>query len=210
MKTTINKKELIEFNACKDGLDLFVKTHGNTTVNLSQCFDSNSLDDVFWLLAELDTGGLLSAEQLKGLRLFAADCAESVLHIFESEYPDDKRPRLAIHAARDFANGLTGHAASAAASEAARTAAWGAASAAASVAASAAAWGAASAAARTAAGYAARAAASAAARTAAGYAAGYAARAAAGYAARAAASAAASDVQSKQLKSLLVKWEKGQ
>ena len=176
MKTTINKKELIEFNACKDGLDLFVKTHGNTTVNLSQCFDSNSLDDVFWLLAELDTGGLLSAEQLKGLRLFAADCAESVLHIFESEYPDDKRPRLAIHAARDFANGLTGHAVSEAASEAASAAASAAVWAAASAAASAAAWAA----------------------------------AAAWGAASAAAGSAASDVQSKQLKSLLVKWEKGQ
>ncbi|NIO39568.1 MAG: hypothetical protein GTO41_04860, partial [Burkholderiales bacterium] len=39
------------------------------------------------------------------LRLFAADCAESVLHYFESKYPDDDRPRKAIAAARGFARG---------------------------------------------------------------------------------------------------------
>jgi immunity protein 5 of polymorphic toxin system len=42
----------------------------------------------------------------KTLRLFAADCAEHVLELYEKSYPDDKRPRNAIQAARDFANGL--------------------------------------------------------------------------------------------------------
>ena len=41
----------------------------------------------------------------KSARLFAADCAEKVLPIFESEYPEDDRPRKAIQAARDYANG---------------------------------------------------------------------------------------------------------
>jgi hypothetical protein len=41
-------------------------------------------------------------------RLFAADCAERVLHCWEEVYPDDDRPRLAIQAARDYANGLIG------------------------------------------------------------------------------------------------------
>ena len=58
------------------------------------------------------------------LRLFAADCAEHVLHIFEREYPNDKRPRLAIQAARDFVNGKIDAAARDAAKEAARDAAW--------------------------------------------------------------------------------------
>jgi len=40
-------------------------------------------------------------------RLFAADCAEHVLHIFERHYPNDDRPRKAIEAARKFANGET-------------------------------------------------------------------------------------------------------
>ncbi len=38
-------------------------------------------------------------------QLFAADCAEMVLHLFERERPDDDRPRKAIEAARDFAYG---------------------------------------------------------------------------------------------------------
>jgi hypothetical protein len=38
-------------------------------------------------------------------RLFAADCAERVLHLYESAHPGDERPRAAIQAARDFAEG---------------------------------------------------------------------------------------------------------
>ena len=41
----------------------------------------------------------------KVARLFSADCAERVLHLFEKQFPEDKRPREAIQAARDFANG---------------------------------------------------------------------------------------------------------
>ena len=97
-------------------------------------------------------------------RLFAADCAEHVLHIFEDAIPGDTRPRDAIAAARSFANGEI----DAAASDAAGDAAWcaasdtpsGATSAAASSAASDAAWAAARAASSAAASAAARAAAS--------------------------------------------------
>jgi hypothetical protein len=42
----------------------------------------------------------------KTLRLFAADCAEHVLGIYEKQYPKDEHPRKSIQAARDFANGL--------------------------------------------------------------------------------------------------------
>lgn len=38
-------------------------------------------------------------------RLFAADCAEHVLYIFERHQPSDTRPRDAIEVARKFANG---------------------------------------------------------------------------------------------------------
>ena len=68
----------------------------------------------------------------KDLRLFAADCAEHVLHLFERDYPNDDRPRKAIQAARDFAEGRI--------SDAAREAAWAAAWAAARAAARAAEW----------------------------------------------------------------------
>jgi hypothetical protein len=58
-------------------------------------------------------------------RLFAADCAEDVLPIFEREYPDDDRPRKAIEAARAYARGEIDAAARAAeaAAEAAEAAA---------------------------------------------------------------------------------------
>lgn len=60
----------------------------------------------------------------KTARLFAADCAEHVLPIFEKKYPTDNRPRKAIQAARDYANGLIDAKELEAAWEAALVAAW--------------------------------------------------------------------------------------
>jgi hypothetical protein len=112
------------------------------------------------LLRRLDTWNDTTA------RLFAADCAERVLPIYEKAYKDT-RPRQAVEAARAFARGeisrdelaAAGAAAGAAARAAAGDAARDAARAAAWAAARAAAWDAAWAAARDAAGDAARAAA---------------------------------------------------
>jgi len=56
-------------------------------------------------------------------RLFACDCAEHVLPIFEKEYPDDKRPRQSIEISRRFANGEATQEEMAAAGAAARAAA---------------------------------------------------------------------------------------
>ncbi len=64
-------------------------------------------------------------------RLFAADCAEHTLHIFEEVCPDDKRPAEAIEAARKFARGEITQDELAAARAAAWAAAWDAAGAAA-------------------------------------------------------------------------------
>jgi hypothetical protein len=38
-------------------------------------------------------------------RLFACDCAEQVLPLYEQDYPGDMRPRQAIETARRYANG---------------------------------------------------------------------------------------------------------
>ena len=113
----------------------------------------------------------------KSARLFAADCAERVLPIYEEEYPGEDAPRKAIQAARDFACGKINKKQLEEAMDAARAGA------------RAAAWAGARAAAWTAAG----AAAGAGARTAAGAAAGAGARTAAGAAAWAAAWDAAWD-----------------
>jgi len=62
------------------------------------------------------------------LRLFAADCAEHVLPLFEEQFPDDDRPRRAIEAARAFARGeITASSAWSAATSSAASAAWSAA-----------------------------------------------------------------------------------
>ena len=50
-------------------------------------------------------GGTLTDENHHLLALWAADCAEHVLHIFEDICPQDNRPREAIEAARAWVRG---------------------------------------------------------------------------------------------------------
>jgi hypothetical protein len=50
-------------------------------------------------------GGKLSDADHHLLALWAADCAEHVLHLFAQERPDDDRPRRAIELARAWARG---------------------------------------------------------------------------------------------------------
>jgi len=83
---------------------------------LSKILETNGRDDVLWALNNAIDGGD------KILRLWAADCAEHVLHIFETKYPEDDRPRKAIEAVRQFARGAIGAAEAARAARAARAA----------------------------------------------------------------------------------------
>jgi Imm-5 like putative immunity protein len=185
----------------------------NTPIPLLRILDTNGLDDALWALCAVPEHEVQERNRLA--RIFACDCAERVLPIFERERPHDARPRAAIGVARRYAASRATNeerdaawaaagdaardAAWAAAGDAARDAAWAAAGAAALAAAGDAAraaardaaWAAAGAAARDAAWDAAWAAAGAAAWAAAGAAAGAAARAAAWAAAGAAARAAA-------------------
>jgi hypothetical protein len=46
---------------------------------------------------------LVSGTDQKTLAVWAADCAERVLHYFEEKYPGDARPRTAIEACRKWA-----------------------------------------------------------------------------------------------------------
>jgi Imm-5 like putative immunity protein len=52
-------------------------------------------------------GGILSDDDHHLLALWAAECAEHVLHLFEDEPPDDDRPRRAIEAIRAWTRGRT-------------------------------------------------------------------------------------------------------
>jgi hypothetical protein len=47
----------------------------------------------------------LSEDDRRVLAVWAADCAERTLHLFEAEAPSDTRPREAIDGARAFARG---------------------------------------------------------------------------------------------------------
>ena len=121
---------LKSYHACQDGYVRLSKSLGgdeiyglDTLINVLTILERNGLEDAIWALRAT----LQSSDKV--CRLFAADCAESVLHIFEEKYPDDMRPRNAIQAARDFANGLIGidelkDAASAAMAASAANAAW--------------------------------------------------------------------------------------
>jgi len=178
--TTLNK--ILAHNPCKGGWKKLLRNLGNTKeddepLKFSKILESNGIDDALWCLRSI------CPEYGREVRLFSAECADRVVHLFEKQYPNDDRPRKAIKAARDFAHGLITEEARAAAEAAARSAAEAAAEAAARSAAEAAAWDAAWAAARDAA----RSAAEAAARDAAWDAARDAARSAARAAARAAA-----------------------
>ena len=53
----------------------------------------------------LRRGGRLQDEEHRRLAVWAADCAEHVLHLFERARPDDNRPRRAIELARAWARG---------------------------------------------------------------------------------------------------------
>lgn len=102
IETTLNK--IREHSPCQDAWGKLLKSLGRTQADdeplaFSRIIESNGLDDALWCLRSI------CPEHESQVRLFAADCAESVLHFFEKQHPDDNRPRLAIKAARAFANG---------------------------------------------------------------------------------------------------------
>jgi hypothetical protein len=102
MNTTLNA--IREHNPCTDGWQKLLKFLGKTEaddepLSIPTILESNGIDDALWALRAVEGKD-------KEIRLMAADFAESVLHLFEAEYPTDDRPRKAIQAARDYANGL--------------------------------------------------------------------------------------------------------
>ena len=87
--------------ACEEGYDPLsialggdIKYGMDTPISLIKCLESNPIDDVIWALrATLENSKEFSKQ-------FAIACAEHVLPIFEEKYPEDKRPRLALEAAK--------------------------------------------------------------------------------------------------------------
>ena len=57
-------------------------------------------------LVTIRRGGVLTDDDHRLLALWAASCAEHVLHLFEAERPDDTRPRHAIERIRTYVGGF--------------------------------------------------------------------------------------------------------
>jgi hypothetical protein len=91
----ITKDYLKFLDPCKDRFKHYLKTHSDWEGTLEEFLDLKELDhdDKMWVFVR-------SIDKNK-LRLVAADFAERVLHIYETKYPNDDRPRKAIEAARN-------------------------------------------------------------------------------------------------------------
>jgi len=93
MKTTFGK--IKSFHPCKEGwrklMELNPENDMNKEVTILEILEHNGVRDAFWALR---------TQEYKDYCLILADIAESVLHIFEEKYPDDKRPREAVNAIR--------------------------------------------------------------------------------------------------------------
>ena len=104
------------------------KWNGNP-ITAQQARDAGvTFNDLRWVVAAVARS---NPDVERRLRLWLADCAARVLHIFEQERPTDMRPREAVIAARRFARGEINATAWAAAGDAAwdagdaaRDAAW--------------------------------------------------------------------------------------
>jgi hypothetical protein len=121
LHTTFNK--LHEAGVCTEGYRKLAKYLGgvneygkDTPIPLDKIIESNGLQDTIWALrATIEPPENLIIE-------FSCRCAEHVLHFYEDKYPDDKRPRLAMEAARVCLTDKSPAAATAAARAAARAA----------------------------------------------------------------------------------------
>ena len=73
----------------------------HTKIPLATILKLNGFGDCCWAEQAVPPKQRAGAQRV--FRLFAADCAEQVLPIFEKDRPNDKRPRQAIEATRKFA-----------------------------------------------------------------------------------------------------------
>jgi hypothetical protein len=126
----LTKSEILALHPCADGLK-FAKSSDFDAVKIWETCEGG--DWLIWLLR--NTVGIDKPTAVK----LAIKCALHVLPIFETKYPTNKRPRLAIEAAAKCLNNLTNENKKTAAAAAAYSAAYSAAAAAAADAAAAAA-----------------------------------------------------------------------
>ncbi len=100
-KPTVSLTEIKSLNPCQNRLDNYIKFYGERKFTHAQFMGLKSItqEDKMWVAFRLMSK--------MNIVLAAADIAESTLHLFESKYPNDNRPRLAIEAARVCAKNPT-------------------------------------------------------------------------------------------------------
>lgn len=116
MKLTLRKIKAL--GACKEGVNAYINAKKPNTVEetVRLCIKSNekiNMEYANWLIVKM------MRKKTDKVR-YAIYAASLVLHIFEEKYPDDKRPRKAIQAAKKYVKNPTQkNAADAAAADAA-------------------------------------------------------------------------------------------
>lgn len=101
---------LHEADACKNRYVHLAKALGgitaygkDTPIPLTLVLETNGLNDALWAFWAVQPEQRKLSQRVA--RLFATDCLERVLHLYERECPNDARPRKAIEAMREFARG---------------------------------------------------------------------------------------------------------
>jgi len=90
---TITKEWLREQGACTEGYDWFIRQRARDEVKvLEHLIKEEKYDWANWLIVR--------RMERKQYIQYAIYAAEQVIEIYEKQYPDDKRPRQAIEAAR--------------------------------------------------------------------------------------------------------------
>lgn len=101
MKITENKLE--KMGACQKSINWFISCNTTDPIELMKIAQkSNNLKTMRYAI-----WGFTHVIDKKNRIRFAVYCAEKVLHLFEKEYPDDKRPRQAIQAAKRYMKNMT-------------------------------------------------------------------------------------------------------
>ena len=100
--TTLNKIRV--HSPCKGSWAKLLESLGKSQADdvplaMVHILDVCGVADCIWAMRSLP-------ELDREWRLYCADVAEHVLHIWETRHPEDGRPRAAIQAGRDFADGL--------------------------------------------------------------------------------------------------------
>jgi hypothetical protein len=89
----LTKTEIVAMNPCRDGLDFCESCEFDIVRIYNTCERG---DWLIWLLCHTK-----QLDKPKSVAIAIA-CAEMVIDIFENKYPDDKRPRTAIDAAKKW------------------------------------------------------------------------------------------------------------